>query len=394
MIRKSCHVISNDIELYQIFLHSGIFEKVTLGSKWLQDSTEPVDILLVSSELLPLNELLYNIQESAVLPSKLFCILSGKDRTGEWESLSSILKARGIRGIPPDLTPRQIFEQVCEESAIDVRVRPNVIAFFGADTKTGVSITAQASAEALAVETDLRVCFINGSGRPGIQYHAKGGDHKGMDFIKSKLFSKVLSPEELEAAMVPCGRLMVLPGIQRLPDLKQYHPFHVEQLADLASRSFDAVILDAGCYPESGLYIGALHSAGVKFMVAGQQESSFKAFEITREQVLKVLDIDSGAFMLLINRYSELLRLPTAYKLGEAYGMMPAAILPNVPNAFSQTEKEQKTLRGMDANYDKALGDLVRIMADRLGAECKKKVQVSDRTFRLPFLKSRKGAVI
>jgi hypothetical protein len=107
-------------------------------------------------------------------------------------------------------------------------------------------------------------------------------------------------------------------------------------------------------------------------MVATQQEACRASFEITKEQILDVLDIDTRTIMLVINRYSNQIDLPNSYRLAdEVYKMVLAASLPNAPYVFWQTEAQRKTLLGFDAAYDNQLNELVKIIAGQLGIEYK-----------------------
>jgi Flp pilus assembly CpaE family ATPase len=285
------------------------------------------------------------------------------------------------------LTDQQIIDRVCQKLGIDRITRSNAITFFGADSKVGTTITAQAAAEALAEETVLKIGFLNLSGQPSFNYIPGNIEGYGMDQIKTKIFNFVLSEDELKSAMVQKGNLYILPSVKILADLRYYKPKHVEYLINLATGIFDIVIADAGYYPNSGLFIGALNSTKYRYMVATQQEACKSAFETTRDQIFNALDIDTNSIMLIINRYSDL--MPNTYKLAdEVYKMVHAVSLPNVQDAFWQTEEQRKTLRGMDPTYDMQLSELIKIIASQLGFEYKPRLKKKQNALSSFFRKS------
>ena len=249
----------------------------------------------------------------------------------------------------------------------------------------GTTITAQGVAECLAENTFMKVGFLNLSGQPSFNY-IKEAEGFGLDIIKTKIFNFVLSDEELKSAMVQKGNLHILPSVKTLSDLRYYKPKHIEYLINLATGIFDIVIVDAGYYPNSGLYIGALNASNMRYLVATQQDACRTAFDLTREQLFKVQEIDTGSIMLVINRYSEDIDLPNSYKLAdEVYKMVHAAFLPNIPGAFWKTERDKRTLRGFDPFYDEKLNELVKVIAAQLNIEYKPRT--SGRKKRFLFFK-------
>ncbi len=366
-MKPSIQLICNDIELYNTFNHCGLFSKVNIGGEF--DINYPYDNLLVSDRIVGFNDLLNSLNEGKLKAKKVFYLLSYSQNESQLNSIKFVLKAKSVYVVPPKLTDLQILDRVCQELSIDKSSNNNVIVFFGADSKVGTTITAQGVAESLADNTVLKVGFLNLSGQPSFNY-VPGAEGFGLDIIRTKIFNYVLSADELRSAMIPKGNLYILPSVKVLTDLRFYKPKHVEYLINLATSIFDIVIVDAGYYPNSGLYIGAINSTKTRYMVATQQDACRAAFDLTREQLFKVLEIDASAIMLVVNRYSDEIDLPNTYKLAdEVYKMIHAAFLPNVPGAFYKTEREHKTLRGYDTYYDSQLHELVKIIAAQLNIE-------------------------
>lgn len=368
-MKLNVQLICNDIDLYNIFISSGLFNNVAIGGD-INFSTK-YENLIISDRIIKYNDLLNYLNENKLKADKVFYLISYTQNESQINSVTYVLKAKNICVIPPKLTEKQILERVCKELSIDKHSISNVITFFGADSKVGTTITAQAVAEILAENTSLKVGFLNLSGQPSFNYLPES-EGFGLDIIKTKIFNSVLSADELKSAMVQKDKLYVLPSVRTLTDLRFYKPKHVEYLINIATSIFDVVIVDAGYYPNSGLYIGAINASGIRYMVATQQETCRAAFDITREQLFKVHQIGTESIMLVVNRYSEDIDLPNPYKLAdEVYKMVLSASLPNVQGAFWKTETEKRTLRGLDPYYDAEINNLVSVIAGQLNIELK-----------------------
>lgn len=366
-MKLDIQLICNDIELYNTFHSSGLFGNVRIGGSLELEMN--YDNLILSDRIVGYNDLLNIINDNSLKASKVFYLLSYTQNESQINSIKYVLKAKNIHVIPPRLTELQILERVCQELSVEKMINQNVITFFGADSKVGTTITSLAVAESLAQNTVLKVGFLNLSGQPSYDYLLRSEGY-GLDIIKMKIFNYVLSADELISAMVQRGSLYILPSVKTLTDLRLYRPKHVEYLVNLATSVFDVVIVDAGYYPNSGLYIGALNSTQLRYMVATQQDACRAAFDLTKEQLFKVQDISTESVMLVINRYTDEIDLPNTYKLADdVYRMVHAAFLPNVPAAFWKTEREKRTLKGLDTYYDSQLNELVKIIAGQLGIE-------------------------
>lgn len=387
-MKHSVHLVSNDIKLFNIFIESDLFSNVTIGNSFDTPSGDPLDIVVISDRIINVNSLIEFYDTGKLKANKIVYLTSNIYNAMQLNNLRIILQAKNIVCIPPKLTESQILERLCQLLNIDTNTNKNVVAFFGADSKVGCTITALSVAESLADNTECSVCFLNLQGNISYGYINESIDGKGMDSIKSKIFSSVLSGPELKSSMTERDKLYILPGINTLTDFRYYHPKHAEFLINLASELFDIVIVDAGSNPSSGLYIGSLNCTANRYMVATQQESCRKAFLAVNEQLLKVLSIDTESFILVINRYNGLLEYMQTYKLAQTnFGMSNVVILPNVNGVYWQTEIDCKSLRHYnDLEYNKRLHELNKIIAGQLGVEYKDLYEIkrkSRRFFRL-----------
>lgn len=369
-MKLNVQLICNDIDLYNLFTSSGLFNNVAIGSDL--DLDKKYENLIISDRIIRYNYLLNYLNENKLAADKIFYLLSNNHNESKISSVTSVLKSKNVFVVPPRLTEQQIYDRVCKALSIDKNAINNVVTFLGADSKVGTTIISQAVAEVLADKTGLRIGFLNLSGQPSFDYFDAEGF--GLDIIKTKVFNSVLSADELKSAMVQKGNLFLLPSVKILTDLRYYKPKHIEFLINLATSVFDVVIVDAGYYPNSGLYIGSLNDSKIRYMVATQQESCRTTFMLTEEQLYKVQQIDTESIMLVVNRYSEDIDLPNPYKLADnVYKMVLVATLPNVQRAFWRTESEKRTLRGFDPYYDAELNNLANVIAGQLNIELRQK---------------------
>ncbi len=372
-MKLNVHLICNDISLFNTFVESNLFGKVTIGTQLDFSNIETCDCVLVSDRVIGFDVLLDMIDKKQLLANKIFYLISSNYNVTQLNNLRIRLESMGVFCLPPKLTLNQILERFCQEINLDTKSNKNVVAFFGADSKVGCTITALGVAESFAENTSCTIGFLNLQGHISYNYISENTDGYGLDNIKTKIFSSVLSEHELRSAMLCRDNLYILPGVRTLTDFRYYNTRHVEFLVDLASRMFDIVIVDAGSNPNSGLFIGALNSTSNRYMVATQQESCYKSFEVLNEQLLKVLGIDTESFILVINRYNGIFDNSLTYKLAKSnFGMTNAVILPNVNGVFWQTEVDHKTLRHYNnAEYNDMLNKLNKIIAGQLSVEYK-----------------------
>lgn len=368
MKSEKVQLISHDLELFQAFNDSGLFQSVKIGGE--MDAGKEYEVLVLSDRVLSYTRLMADLNAKLIKAEHIFYLLSYVNNESQLNSYRSVLTTKSVNVIPPRLTAQQVVDRVCTALGMDRESNRNSLAFLGADSKVGTSLTAQAVAEQLAKYSEKSVCFLNLSTHPFNYFHYNEGDNPdayGMDAIKTKIFNEILTPEELKAAMVTKNRLSLLPPVKTLTDYRLYKPKQVEYLIQLASMIFDLVVIDGGHNPNSGLYIGALNAAKARYMVTTQTRAAETAFLSTVEQLYKLQDIDLDSFLLVINRYTLELNLPDAFKLSEVnYGMVLAATLPNVEEGFFKAEAEHRTLRGLSQEYDRALDELTRVIATQL----------------------------
>jgi hypothetical protein len=213
-----------------------------------------------------------------------------------------------------------------------------------------------------------------------------------LDEIKVELFSNVLSPEKLLQTCVARGNLYILQAPRYLPDIRYFHPEHVEQLLDLAAQVCDLIVVDAGANYSLGLTIGTLRSVPHKYLVTTQQEKPRKKFERVEAQIFKTLQLRTSDFSIVVNKY---LREESNYsgkQIADLYKMTLAATPPHLEFQGWQAEIDRKTL----IHYNNTeFNDQVGILAKMVAAQLKLPFQIQeDRKVRfLDKIFNRGGAV-
>jgi hypothetical protein len=174
-----------------------------------------------------------------------------------------------------------------------------IYVFHGIDDKSGVTMLAQSVAETLAGKSAGRgIGFVAMNGKPSLNYFRDGDRH--VDFLKSRLESRIFSPQELFSY---CGRqqnLRYIGGIDNEAEERYYQPELAAFMLGTAERAFDVTIVDAGNRLDNGLAFGALRYCAARLFVITQNESCIARWE-KRKNVYEKLGVGPKAFVL--NKY-------------------------------------------------------------------------------------------
>lgn len=320
-----------------------------------------------------INELVQHVENGLKANKIVYLLSSNKSSQSGYNTLTALLKSNNISVLPPKLTDSQILSRFCDLINLKERRINNVVVLFGADSKVGTTLTALTLAENLAERSEGTVAFLNMSGHISYPY-LDNDDGKGLDSIRTKIFNKILSQDELNLAMIQSSDLKnvyILPPCRTLIDFKYYTTDHIEYIINMVASMFDVVVVDAGWYPHNALYFGALNSTQNRYMVTTQQQSSLSNYLAIKQQVLDEYGITTRKpegnekekapenILLIVNRYSE----QFSSNILKEYDMVQAVNLPNVPMAISKVDKENKSLRGLNKHYDRQMDKLVNLVA-------------------------------
>lgn len=382
---NSVTLITNDIELYNTFLSYKLFDEVNITSS-IEEKSEYGN-LVVSDRLYGINQLIEVVNNGLKANKIVYLLSSNMSSQSGYNSLVTLLKSHNISVLPPKLTDTQILMKFCDLINLQERKINNVAVLFGADSKVGTTITALGLAENLAEQSEGNVAVLNLSGHVSFAY-VDFNEGKGLDSIRSKVFNKILSQDELKEAMVQSRdlkNLYILPPGRTLIDFKYYGTDHIEYVINMAAAMFDVVIVDAGWYPHNNLYFGALNSTPNRYLVTTQEDASANAHFIIRQQVLdeygitvKRNEIDPKVdhpenIMLIVNKYNGEVSTTNFVK---SYDMIFAGALPLIPISTYELQSRKSTLRGSSKYYDKQLNKLTGLVALLMEYKLTKKKKV------------------
>lgn len=369
---NSVTLITNDIEFYNTFLNCKLFDEVNIASAI--DEKSEYNNLIVSDRLYGINQLIEIVDNGLKANEIVYLLSSNMSSQSGYNSLAALLKSHNINVLPPKLTDTQILLKFCDLVNLQERKINNVAVLFGADSKVGTTITALSLAENLAAQSEGNVAVLNLSGHVSFAY-VDFNEGKGLDSIRTKVFNKILSQDELRDSMVQSKdfkNLYILPPCRTLIDFKYYGTEHVEFLINMASAMFDVVIVDAGWYPHNNLYFGALNSTPNRYLVTTQEDASTDTHFYIRNQVLDEYGItvkrneintkldQPENIMLIVNKYNSDVSTTNFVK---SYGMIFASSLPLIPVSSYEVQSKKKTLRGFSKYYDKQLDKLTNLVA-------------------------------
>ena len=369
---NSVTLITNDIDLFNTFSSYTLFDEVNIASG-IDEKTEYGN-LVVSDRLYGINQLIEIVNNGLKANKIVYLLSSNMSSQSGYNSLAALLKSHNISVLPPKLTDTQILIKFCDLINLQERKINNVAVLFGADSKVGTTITALAMAESLADQSEGNVAVLNLSGHVSFPY-VDFDESKGLDSIRSKVFNKILTQDELKEAMVQSRdlkNLYILPPGRTLIDFKYYGTDHIEYVINMAAAMFDVVIVDAGWYPHNNLYFGALNATPNRYLVTTQEDASANAHFIIRQQVLdeygitvKRNEVNTKVdypenIMLIVNKFNGEVSTTNFVK---SYDMIFAGALPLVPISTYELQSRKKTLRGSNKHYDKQLDKLSSLVA-------------------------------
>lgn len=376
-------LMNNDIELKKSLENTNLFEVSIIRELKESKELDSSDLIVIADFELSLNEIIIMVDTDKIniLKNKqLFYILTKTYSSQTISNIIAIADSRKVNIIPPKLTTSQIVTNIVQKVFPDVHDNTSsIITFFGADSKVGTTMIAQSTAELLAKNTGLKVGLLFLNNNPS-NYYIRKKDKLGIDGIKNKLFNNILTSSELvDSCLQTAPNLFILTGVEYLLDARQYQPEYIDRLIKLAAERLNIIIIDAGSNIDSGIAIAALNATKYRYLVTTQQENIRKNFERIDRQVLKQLQIDSGSFMLVLNKYVSSNNIYSAVQLGELYKMTLAVHIPNLDLLGWQAEFDQKSLLDYEqSDYNKQLDNLGRLIASQMNVPYNNKAIVKE----------------
>ncbi|GAI17588.1 unnamed protein product, partial [marine sediment metagenome] len=329
-----------------------------------------IDILIVDDKTIPYSQYTQNFSKFLKQIKSNYYIASDIDT---YSTVNKTLSSYGIIVIPPLLTDTQISQKICSLAVENFTTGKNTICFFGSGPGVGTSMISQSVAQVFSDITGKSTVFLTLNGSYGIDYFDIDLNNCGLAEIKERLINNILSPEELKNSCIKSDFLYVLAGEGNIAKLRYYHPDHIEKLVELSSKTFEVTIINGGSNI-TGMSIGALNSAKIKYLITTQSDNHFRNFKKLVNQIFINLGISEKDFSLIVNKYIDSSELETEISLAKNYGMPLASVIPLLDYTTSlEAEKKKKTLIGYDRAYDNSIRQLAVSLCRELGIEAAKK---------------------
>ena len=242
----------------------------------------------------------------------------------------------------------------------------NVVCFFGADSKVGVSMISQSFAELVSDQfREKKILLLNLSGYQGSIYSNWNFPYC-FDDIRLHLQSNVLTIDELTNVCAKKANLYILKGTTQLKERRRLDPELVERILDAARETFDLVVVNGGCQADNGMSLGALLHSSIRVLVATQQHGTYLSYQMM-EDVFYELSIQFD--LLLINKYlySVSRSLSSESDMKKLYGISETTIVPMSEYGW-QAEKDAVTLLDFgEKEYKQGILDLVSEVLNKTG---------------------------
>ena len=240
----------------------------------------------------------------------------------------------------------------------------NIVCFFGADSKVGVSMISQSFAEVVSDKyRDKRILLLNLSSYPGSIYSSMNFPYC-FDDIRIHLQSNVLTVDELINVCAKKDNLYILKGTRQLKERRRFGPELVERLLETARKDFDLVIINGGCQADNGMSLGAVLHSDIRILITTQQHGTYLSYQMT-EDVFYELSIKFH--LLLINKYLHSVSrfLSSESDMKKLYSISETAIV-SMSEYGWQAEKEAVTLLDFgEKDYKQSILDLVHVVLNK-----------------------------
>jgi len=363
---KNILIISKNTGLKIEFEKTGLFKNIKTCQSIDNKLQGSIDILIADNSAISYNSYIQNLQEFLKqVPSNYYIA----DNTDTYSSVNKVLSSYGIIVIPPYLTDSQICQKICAMALDNYSTGRNIVCFFGAGPCAGTSMISLSVAQVISEISSKYTCFLNLDGSCGTDYIDNSSDSYGLAQIKEKLINNILSEDEFKNSCIKSSYLYFLPGEKEISKVRHYHPEHIEKLIDLASKTFDITVINAGS-TITGMSIGALNSSKLKLLVSTQSQKYFIGFNNLMTQILSNLGIRREDFLLVVNKYLEYGGFENEIVLAKKYDMQLASVIPLLEYIQGlKAEIKKKTLLGFDRAFANSIKQLSVSLCRQLSIE-------------------------
>ena len=361
-------LLANDIELKDSFEKLDLFKEVRMFNTLF--AYETFDVLIISDRIIQPNELFAKYEKTS--PQTVFYMVSNDTEQNLLNKIITVCKSKDIVVLPPKLSLEQVKDRVLKEVFPEMnKINKNIITFFGADSKVGVTSVAQSLAEMVAQRTELKngvaVLFLN---EQPTQIFYEYKQDKGIESIKTALMSRTLTQDDIINASIKKDKLHLVPGPDFIIDFPDYDVEVIDYYIREVASIFDVVIIDAGHRIDSLLSVASLNATSNKYLVTTQQLSAKIAFDRMATQVFPKLGLTIDDFYIVVNKCLEYREIYEDKEIANMYKMTLAASLPNLEFKGWQAEFDKKSLLSYEeTEFNSKIEQFTKLISEVVGVK-------------------------
>ena len=357
------HIISEDLDLINSLKGISNLQVKSIDKDDTNDSG--ADVLVVSNKLIKIRELLTMKNTAA----KCF-YLSDETDVELLDKLDvSILSLKKIIVISPKRTVLQIKEYILN-NIYEVNKENNVFAFFGADSKVGVTSIAQAAAVNLSKRhKNKSVLMLFLDGQTGFDWIDTTYIKNCLADIKVSLKNNLLTPANLkENCYQYAYNLYMLKGEIAIKDNVYYHQNEINSLINLCKDNFDFVIIDAGNTMNLQLRMtySALINSDNRILVSDQMPKSYEMYKKGKNQILNNLNIGDFKFLVL-NKYFKNSILSKKEDISDKYELPVISVLPFIEYNYQAFSDKNISIFESEKDYKDNINKIVEYIEKKQG---------------------------
>ena len=356
---------------------TAIFNKidVVMGQFDSNQLSDDFDVLLLSDRLVPYEDLPEVRQACA--NANLFFLMSGSLDYRHFQKVETMCHAHDVNIVYPRQTNEQIVSFVSGVLRPMEEMKKNhVTTFVGVQSKVGVTSTVMAVATRLGMTTDAKIGVLGlNSSNPGVTF-INNYDGSYLDELKTSLSNNMLSSAQLLKEMYGYNHFYYLAGNRDIKKRLHYSIKEIHYLIEQAKKTYDLVLIDAGCNFDDALCIQGLLNADTKFLITNQCLSGLYTWHQVFEQVVEPLGFLKSDFLMLVNAYSNKPQLPDIKQISHDYGVPCLRSIAGVGDLGMVVEANRNLLIDYDEpEYTKDIDFIVRALVKTYKLKTKYQVE-------------------
>lgn len=214
-----------------------------------------------------------------------------------------------------------------------------MIAFYGGDSQTGVTMITQSVGEQLTGK-GFRVLLLAAGTEPGDDY-IPGKGVSSIDDLRPYLLEGQLTAAEAEQSIVCCRKLDILPAVRSYHSMKMYQENTLELLYECFKEKYDYILVDGGSSVTEPLTLSALRHCHTLFFIVTQQQKVLRRLAFRKSQLIQL----TVPIFYVVNKYHDEKYFHSLQQLALQLQCEEDKLfkVPYVPYGW-QAEMEQETL--------------------------------------------------